>query len=181
MILPYLSKVKAVRQFGLMSCLSAVSLRLFLPNWIESIWRPEDEQETDQGLEPTILNAASPYKRTEHAVYGLEHDKSASSPERSLPVCLQKQIETRRALRIGPSGNRPSEFSRDAQGPWYCLLTLHPSENRFPNTSMQSDCNSDREIIELPHIPPNIRLVKGRIIDVVTGNSGFPKVQSHIW
>ncbi|CRL28831.1 unnamed protein product [Penicillium camemberti] len=143
-----------------MSCLSAVSLRLFLPNWIESIWRPEDEQETDQGLEPTILNAASPYKRTEHAVYGLEHDKSASSPERSLPVCLQKQIETRRALRIGPSGNRP--------------------KNRFPNTSMQSDCNSDREIIELPHIPPNIRLVKGRIIDVVTGNSGFPKVQSHI-
>lgn len=117
MILPYLSKVKAVRQFGLMSCLSAVSLRLFLPNWIESIWRPEDEQETDQGLEPTILNAASPYKRTEHAVYGLEHEKSASSPERSLPVCLQKQIETRRALRIGPSGNRPSEFSRDAQGP----------------------------------------------------------------
>ncbi|CDM29069.1 unnamed protein product [Penicillium roqueforti FM164] len=54
------------------------------------------------------------------------------------------------------------------------------TENNFPNTSMQSDYNSDREIIKRPHIPPNIRLVKGRIIDIEPGNSGFPKVQLHI-
>jgi hypothetical protein len=42
---------------------------------------------------------------------------------------------------------------------------------------MQSDGNMDSQIIMLPHIPPNIRLVKGRIMR--TGYTDFSTPQSH--
>lgn len=50
------------------------------------------------------------------------------------------------------------------------FLTLQPLANRPQNVSIQSDDSSDHKIIVLPHIPPNIQLIKGKIIDVGARN-----------
>lgn len=53
------------------------------------------------------------------------------------------------------------------------FLTLQPLANRPQNVSIKSDDSTDHTIIVLPHIPPNIQLIKGRIIDVGARNVDY--------
>ncbi|CDM34675.1 unnamed protein product [Penicillium roqueforti FM164] len=129
-----------------MSCLSSLSLRFITPDWIGYLWGPEEDRKTGEDREPAAFNPVSPYKWNEHAVYRLENDKPPFSPKKPLPVCLPKRTETIRASRI-------RSFEDYAK---------HSS----PNASLQSDGNTDREIIEL-HLPPSTRLVRGRVIGEV--------------
>jgi hypothetical protein len=63
---------EAVCKVVLMSCLSAVSLRLITPNWIESLWGPEEEQRKASDQEPSF-DPTSLYKWSEQAVHELEN------------------------------------------------------------------------------------------------------------
>ena len=65
---------------------------------------------------------------------------------------------------MSPLEDYSSELSGKAQDLCF-FLTLQPLANRARNIPTQSDGNPDSKIIVLPYITPNIRLVKGRIID----------------
>ncbi|KAJ5990351.1 hypothetical protein N7522_010558 [Penicillium canescens] len=120
-----------------MECLSSISLRSLLPNCMQAFWEPKTEQKIEEDLEQTLPNAANLYSLTEPAIYEPENTKSASSLP--LPVCNPKQTEKGEASQIS--------LIRDCYN------------------SIQSDGKTDSNIIVLPYIPPNFRLVNGRIID----------------
>ncbi|CAP79202.1 hypothetical protein PCH_Pc06g02090 [Penicillium rubens Wisconsin 54-1255] len=128
-----------------MECLSSISLRLLLPNCMQAFWEPKIEKKIDEDLEHTIPNAANLYRLTEPAIYEPENTKSTSSLERPLPVCNPKKTEKGEASQIS--------LIRDCY------------KNRPQTDPIQSDGNTDSNIIMLPYIPPNVRLVNGRIID----------------
>ena len=160
-----------------MHCLSSASLRSLLPNWIQTLWISEGEQSRER-LEQIVPNAASPYTRTEPAVYQFQN----TEVKKPRPVCNSNQTEKGRASRISPFKNYSSVFFlKRASLFWCCFLTLQPSENRSRNVSTQSDGNTDSKIIMLPYIPPNIQLVKGRIISVGARNTDIRLVNQYIW
>ncbi|KAJ5346733.1 hypothetical protein N7541_001803 [Penicillium brevicompactum] len=131
-----------------MHCLPSASLRSLFPNWIQKFWISEGEQ-SREGQEQIISNAASPYTRTEPAAYQLQ-DTEVKKPR---PIDNSSQTKKERVSRVGSfNGN---------------------STNRPRNLSIKSDDSTDHTIIVLPHIPPNIQLIKGKIIDVGARNIGY--------
>lgn len=151
-----------------MHCLPSASLRSLFPNWMRNFWISEGEQ-SREGLEQIIPNAASPYTRTESAAYQLQ-DTEVKKPR---PIYNSNQTKKERVSRVGPFKDYSSEFLSHAQIFWCCFLTLQPLANRPRNVSTQSEGSIDHEIIVLPQISPNIRLVAGRIVDVGARNVDY--------
>ncbi|CRL30283.1 unnamed protein product [Penicillium camemberti] len=116
-----------------MHCLSSESLRSLLPNWIQSLWISEGEQNRER-LDQTVPTVPSPYTRTEPAVYKLQNSEVAYNVTKPLPVCISNQTERLPRTRTKPLENyistRPQAIS---------------------------------ETIVLPDIPPGVKFVKGRI------------------
>jgi hypothetical protein len=147
-----------------MHCISSASLRSLFPNWVQAFWVSEGEQ-SREGLEQIIPNAASPYTRTELAVYQLQ-DTEIQIPR---SIYNSSQTKKERASRAGSFEDYFSGLFPKAQIFWCWSLTLQPLANRSRNVSTQSDGSTDHKTILLPHIPPKIQLIKGRIIDVEGG------------
>ncbi|KAJ5971806.1 uncharacterized protein N7479_001724 [Penicillium vulpinum] len=131
-----------------MHCLSSASIRSLFPNWVQTFWISEVEQNRER-LEQSMPYVASPYTRTEPAVYQLQNTEVKKRP----PIYNSNQTNKEILSRVGPFKGY--------------------STNRSRNVSTQSDGNTDGEVIVLPHIPPNIRLVKGRIIGVRTRSTDY--------
>ncbi|CDM37274.1 unnamed protein product [Penicillium roqueforti FM164] len=107
---------------------------------------PKIEQKIDEDLQQTIPNTTNSYRLTEPTVYKPENTKPTSSLKRPLPDCNPKPTEKGKASQISPV--------RDCY------------KNRPQTDSIQSDGNTDSTIIKLPYIPPNFRLINGRIINI---------------
>lgn len=143
-----------------MHCLTSASLWSLLPNWIQSLWIPSGEQSRDR-LDQTIPNVSNPYTGTIPAVYKLQNTEVAYNATKPLPVCISNQTE-RLARARTPLKHYLCEFSYEVRAFLYCFLTLQLPANRPRAIAIESDDNTDCEIIELPAI----KFVNGKIICV---------------
>lgn len=75
-----------------MYCLSSESLWSLLPNWIQSLWISEGEQNREC-LDQTVPTVPSLYTRTEPAVYKLQNSEVVYNVTKPLLVCISNQIE----------------------------------------------------------------------------------------
>lgn len=97
-------------------------------------------------------------------------------------IAIQSQRRREKRRKLVQSETVVVSFSCKAQNFWYELhFSLYNlPENRPQTDSMQSDGNTDSTIIELPYIPPNFRLVNGRIVDVER-DTRIPKWSTTHW
>jgi hypothetical protein len=93
-----------------MHCLPSASLRSLFPNWVQNLWISGGEQ-SREGLEQIIPNAANPYTRTEPAAYQLQ-DTEVKKPR---PNYDSTQTKKERVSRVGSFYGYSSELFSKAQ------------------------------------------------------------------
>lgn len=93
-----------------MHCLPSVSLQSLFPNWLQKFWISEGEQ-SREGQEQIISNAASPYTRTEPAAYQLQD----TEVKKLRSIYTSNQKKKKRVSRVSSFKGNSSESLPQAQ------------------------------------------------------------------